>query len=221
MADDVLAIEGDVVLGGEVAHQRCCRAVHLGGVPLRALGGDALLLDADRVAVDVPVPGLPGDVLVLHHLRDMSVAGSHHVVGRGLLQRVLEDLQRGVEVLLRVVEDDELDLVAVRPVRGVVVAVRLLVGRIAGLLVGGRDPVAVQTARALRPYPVRARVCRGTEQRETQCADGGQRECASGPLLGRHDNPSWSWAFPEPCVSRGVRVSDLAFRCARTLSDLR
>ena len=71
--DDVCAVKWDAVLGGQVAHQRCRSVIHILGIPGRALDRIALVLDPDRVTVEIPVACVPGDVLGLNHLCDMAV----------------------------------------------------------------------------------------------------------------------------------------------------
>src|SRR5205823_2292729 len=71
--DDMAAIEGDRVLGSEMPGQRGGRLVHRLRVPGRALDREALVLVTDRVHVHVPVARMPRDVLVVDHLRDLSI----------------------------------------------------------------------------------------------------------------------------------------------------
>src|SRR5699024_8508265 len=75
VADDVAAIARDVVLARKMTHEVGGVAIHLFGVPL-AVAGLALVLDADGMRVDVPVAGLPADVLGLEMLRDVPVLGA-------------------------------------------------------------------------------------------------------------------------------------------------
>jgi hypothetical protein len=81
------------------------------------------VFDADRRGVDVPVPGVPADVLGLEMLGHGPVGGPDRVVPAevGL---VLRELDRLVVGGLGVVDDDVLDLRGPWPVRDVMVAVR-------------------------------------------------------------------------------------------------
>lgn len=147
VADDVLTVQRDVVLPGQVLHQRGRGLVLRLGVPAAVLDRVALVLDADRVHVEGLVGRVPRLVLVLDHLGDQTVGGTDEVVGAGVRQGVLEDAQGAAVAALGVVDHDRGDLVAGRgAARDVVVAP---VVDAAVLLVGGGTEVAVQAGRAL------------------------------------------------------------------------
>src|SRR5207245_192784 len=109
VADDVLAVHRYVVARGQVADEFRGGLVEPFGEPGRTLYGEALLLDADRVRVHVPVARVPGDIDVGHHLGHGAVAAAHHVVGAGVVGRVLEVRHRCRVGLLGVVDDDVVD----------------------------------------------------------------------------------------------------------------
>ena len=144
VAEDVLPVQRDVVLLRQVPHQPRRRAVHRLGVPGARVGQEALVLDADRLGVGVPVARVPADVLRLDVLRDVPVRGADGVVP-GQVRRVLHELQRGVPGALGVVDDDRVDLLVRRAVGLVVVAVVPA----AEVLVRRRHPLAAQVRRAL------------------------------------------------------------------------
>src|SRR5829696_5689913 len=80
--DDVLAVDGDGVLPGEVGGEPGRGAVHRARKP-RRIGDVPFVLDTDAVLVGLPPPGVPGNVLLAHRLSDKAVGGPHDVVGRG------------------------------------------------------------------------------------------------------------------------------------------
>ena len=130
----------------EVLHEARRRAIHRLAEPLGAGRGEALVLEADRVAVDVPVARVPADVLRLEVLRDVPVRRAQRVLPRDI-GRVGDELEGRLVARLGVVDDDVGDLRGRGPAREVVVAVVAGVG--AELLVGSRDPLAVETGRAV------------------------------------------------------------------------
>src|SRR5207237_2116281 len=81
VADDVLPVQRDVETPGEVPHQAGRGPVEDLGVPGGSLDGETLVLDADRVGVNVPVAGVPGDVARRDHLGHVAVRRADHVVG--------------------------------------------------------------------------------------------------------------------------------------------
>ena len=69
------------------------------------------MLDADRLGVVGPVAGVPGDVLVPHHLRHRAVGGAEQVVRAGAGGGVLEPADRAGVAALHGVDDDVVDRV--------------------------------------------------------------------------------------------------------------
>ncbi len=146
MAEDVRAVQRDVVPLGEVAHQPRRAAVHRLGVPGAGLRQEALVLDADGLGVDVPVARVPGDVPGPHVLGDVTVGRADRVVPAhvGGVGHQPEGLVVG---LLGVVDDDVVDPLVARPVGQVVVAV--VAGGVRQLLVGRGKPLTGEFLRAL------------------------------------------------------------------------
>ena len=148
MAYDVRSVEREAEPLRLVTRQPGERPVQLGREPLRALQGEALVLDPDGVRVHVPVARVPGDVLRRHHLRDATVRGADHVMGAHVRVRVLELRERRVVALLSVVDDHVADRQAVAGTVGeVVVAVVERAGAV--LSVRRRQELALQLPRAL------------------------------------------------------------------------
>ncbi len=119
VADDVRAVDGDRVLGGELGDQLRRGAVHRVGVP-GAVADVALVLDADRGPVVGAVARVPGDVLLVDHLGDRAVGGADDEVGGAAGARVLEPAHRARVGALGLVDHDPGDGRVVRPVGGVV-----------------------------------------------------------------------------------------------------
>ena len=107
---------------GEVRHQPRRRAVHRLRVPGVRGGQEPLVLQADRLGVDVPVARVPGHVLAPHMLGDMPVGGAQRVVP-GHVGGVLDQVEDGVPGALGVMDDDVVDRLRGGPVGQVVVAV--------------------------------------------------------------------------------------------------
>src|SRR5690606_31031665 len=111
VADDAGAVLRDAVLVGQVAGERGRGPVHRVGEPGR-VADPAFVLDADGAVVVGGVPGVPGHVLVAHHLGDGAVGGLDHVVGRDVGAGVLEPGDRARVRALGDVDDDPVDVVA-------------------------------------------------------------------------------------------------------------
>ena len=109
VAEDVLHVERDVVLACEVLHEARRRAIHRLAEPLGAGRREALVLETDRVAVDVPVARVPADVLRLEVLRDVPVRRAEGVLPRQV-RRVRDELEGRLVARLGVVDDDVGDL---------------------------------------------------------------------------------------------------------------
>ena len=148
MAHDVVAVELDAVLGGEVLHQRGGRAVERLGVPGALPRGVPLVLDADRVHVDVPVAGVGRHVVGGDVLRDVTVGRPDGVVPGHEAVRLLDQADADVVVALGVVHDQVVDADVVLAVGEVVVDVGLGVGRV-GLHVERLDHLALDRGGAL------------------------------------------------------------------------
>ena len=148
MAHDVVAVELDAVLGGEVLHQRGRRAVERLGVPGALPCGVPLVLDADRVHVDVPVAGVGRHVVGGDVLRDVTVGRPDGVVPGHEAVRLLDQADADVVVALGVVHDQVVDADVVLAVGEVVVDVGLGVGRV-GLHVERLDRLALDRGGAL------------------------------------------------------------------------
>ena len=189
VADDVSAVQRDRVFRGEVPGEGRGGLVHRLRVPGRALDREALVLVADRVHVDVPVAGVPRDVLVVDHLRDLAVRRAQHVVRAHVREWILEDLDRSLVVGLGVVDDDEANVEAVgfasREVEVPVVA-RIL--RVI-LVIRGRNEPALDVLRAVegRVFAIEEReragglrVRRDTARRERHRVSGaGSAGCSA------------------------------------------
>ncbi len=148
VADDVLTVQRDVVLPGQVLHQGRRGLVLRLGVPAAVLDRVALVLDTDRVHVEGLVARVPRLVLVLDHLGDQAVGGADQVVRAGVRAGVLEDTQGALVAALGVVQQDGVDLVAgLGAARDAVVAP--VVQTVAVLLERGGAEVAVQAGRAV------------------------------------------------------------------------
>ena len=148
VADDVAAVERDVVTVGQVGDQRRRRLVDGGRVIAVALERIALDLDPDRVLVEVVVAGLVADVPERDHLRDEAVGGADDVMRGDVAGGGLEDAERVVVARLSVVDHDPVDVEPVALALGEVVIAPVVRARVLG--VGGRNEVAVEALRALR-----------------------------------------------------------------------
>ena len=142
VGDEVLAVDRDQVLDREVGRELGRRAVHRVGHP----GADVrprFVLDPDAAGVHVAVAGVPGLVLLAHHLRDVAVARADDVVRRPSRGWVAEPLERSRVRALGGVDDDHVDRPRKGPVRPRVVRgrrrqpVRL---RVVGRRRGPREP---------------------------------------------------------------------------------
>ena len=148
MADDVLAVEWDAVALGQVADQLGRRFVHGVGEPLLALNGDGFMLDANRVHVEVPVAGMPGDVPGRHELGNPTAGRADHVVSRRAGGGILEVRHHAIPATLGGVNDDVANRQAVLgPVGDVVVAVAA--GHWIADLVGRWNVLAAQIGRTV------------------------------------------------------------------------
>ena len=150
---------------GQVSDQLRRALVERLGVPVGAGGREALVLQADRVHVHVPVAGVPRDVGVVDVLGDVAVDRPERVVPRDV-RRVADEIEGGVVGRLGVVDDDVLDVHVLLPVGEVVVAVGPR--RLAVVLVRRGEPLAVQSGRAVRAT---AGHSRQTEPRNGQLVD--------------------------------------------------
>ena len=146
VTDDVCAVHRDAVGAAHVPGEPGAAAIHDLGVPVVALGGEALVLQPDRVHVHVPVAGVPADVLGLQVLGDVTVGRTDQVVPRHV-RRVGDQLDADFVTALGVVNDDMRELRRARSERQVVVAVVDL-GR-SVQLVRRRHPFDAETVRSV------------------------------------------------------------------------
>ena len=164
--DEVPAVDRDQVLDRQVRRELGGRAVHRVRQPAADVD-PCLVLDPDAAVVDVAVSGMPGLVLLPHHLRDVPVARADDVLGGRVRARVAEPLERPRVRALGRVDHDHVDRVGQRPVRARVVRrarrqpVRLRV-------VGERRPRGSGARRETRKRRRRPRGRLGASLRGTQ-----------------------------------------------------
>ncbi len=191
MADDVRPVQRDAVLRRQVGDELRGGLVHRLGVP-GALGGVALVLETDGVHVDVPVAGVPGDVLGLDVVGDVPVTRAKRVLP-GDVAWVGHQPDRAVVARLGVVDDDVVDVHVGLAVGEVVVAVRVRV-RVAVPLVWRGDPLAAKRRGAVRAGVGRRRGAR--RRRDIEAPMSGQPDVLPvggdpvGALLDRAEHPA-------------------------------
>ena len=189
VALDVRPVHRDAPALADVARQGRAAAIH--GVREPAgLCDEALVLDADGATV--PVAGVPGDVLLLDHLRDLPIGRPDDVVGADLGGAVLEPRDGAAVGALRDVDDDGVDAAAAALCVGVVGAGDPAVGDVGvgarGLLEraqgGGRQQdVAV---RRVLVDAVPEREARAFGQRDGGRVGGACARDGVDPLIERH-----------------------------------
>ena len=163
-------------LGRQVLGQLGRRPVERVGVPAALAGGVPLVLEADRVHVDVPVAGVRGDVVRGDVLGDVPVSGPDGVVPGDEAVRRLDEADAVVVVALGVVHDQVVDADVVLAVGEVVVDVGLGVGRV-GLHVERLDRLALDRLGALDLVHSGLQRTRGLQ---TGAVELGVRVCGQG-----------------------------------------